>query len=89
MAIRYFGRYVTHDDTDHCDKTRSNSRWRCDKIGTWWGESFYGLASVSDQLDDAGRLDGVVEEEVLVRRVAVGDRLDHLLGQNAADDGRD
>ena len=53
------------------------------------GESFDYLDSVTDQLDDAGRLDGVVEEEVLVRRVAVGDRLDHLLGQNAADDGRD
>ena len=53
------------------------------------GENFDDLASVSDQFNDTGGLDGVVEEEVLVRRVAVGDRLDNLLGQNPADDGRD
>lgn len=48
-----------------------------------------GDSSVSDELDDPGGLDGVVEEEVLVRGVAVRDRLDDLLGKNAADDGRD
>ena len=51
------------------------------------GKTGFDRPSVSDELNDAGGLDGVVEEEVLVRRVAVRDGLDHLLGENAADDG--
>ena len=42
----------------------------------------------ADVLDDARGLEGVVEEEVLVRLVLVRDHLDDLLRQDTAHDGR-
>ena len=47
-----------------------------------------GCFSIADHFHDAGRFDGIIEKEVLVRRVAIGDGLDDLLSQNTTDDCR-
>lgn len=46
------------------------------------------LFSISDRLDDPSALQRVEQEEVVVRRVLVGDDLDDLLAKNAAHDRR-
>ena len=41
-----------------------------------------GGASVANGFNNSTRLEGVVEEEVVVWSILVGDGLDHLLAQN-------